>query len=203
MKPFKPYIVLTVLILLAACASNPFFSSWKAPDATPLQLTGSKVAAVVMMDAEGSRRAGEDALARELSAIGAIGIPLYLLLPDISPDNEEEVRKGLEEAGIAGMVVMRPVGNLAKVESTGIPYGGPRYAGLWGGYYGYGWGAAWDRGDIRTSTVVYVETLVYSLKQNKLVWGGQSKTTNPSTIDRLINDTSKKVASELTRLGLM
>jgi hypothetical protein len=48
---------------------------------------------------------------------------------------------------------------------------------LLGGYYGHGWGSAWSAAEIRTDTIIIVETLVYSLRQNKLVWGGQSKTT--------------------------
>ena len=61
-------------VTLSACASNGLVSSWQAPDATPLHVDGSRVAAVVMMREEGSRRAAEDALARELSARGAIGV---------------------------------------------------------------------------------------------------------------------------------
>ena len=64
-------IVLTGCLTLLACASSPFVSTWKAPDATPLELRGSKVAAVVMMENQASRRAAEDALAREITARGA------------------------------------------------------------------------------------------------------------------------------------
>ena len=58
-------------------------------------------------------------------------------------------------------------------------------------------------GEIRTDTIVIVETLVYSLGQNKLVWGGQSKTTNPASVDRLIANAAKQVADELERQGLI
>ena len=204
MKSLKPYIVIAAIAILTACASSPFYSSWQAPDAVPLQVAGSKVAAVVMMKGEGSRRAAEDALARELTARGAEGVPLYVLLPDTAPENEAEVRQALESLGVQGLVAMRPVRTQTKVESTPAFYGGPRYSALWGGYYGYGWGASWDMAvDVRTDTIVFVETLVYSLTQNKLVWGGQSKTTNPSNVERLVHDTANKVAKELDRLGLI
>jgi hypothetical protein len=64
-------------------------------------------------------------------------------------------------------------------------------------------GACRGTAEIRTYTVVSVETLVYSLRQNKLVWGGQSTTTNPSSVDRLVHDTATKVARELERQGLL
>jgi hypothetical protein len=196
------------IAMLSSCASSGFVSSWQAPDAEPLQVSGSKVAAVVMMSEESSRRAAEDALARELTARGAIGVALYTVLPDAHPDNEAAVRTAMEQAGVAGAVVMRPVSTRTEVVATPDTFVRPAYGRFWGGYYGFGWGDPWigvrvARGDIRTETIVSVETLVYSLRQNKLVWGGQSETTNSSSVDRLVRSTAAKVAKELERRGLI
>ena len=201
MKHSKRIAMVLAVSGLSACASN-MVSSWKAPDAAPLQLAGSKVAAVVMAQEESSRRAAEDALARELTARGAEGIPMYTLLPGADPGDEQEARAAAERAGVAGIVVMRPVRTDQEVVSTPSMYAGPSYMGYWGGYYGYGWGAAYG-GEIRTDTLVTVETLVYSLRQNQLVWGGESRTVNPGSVDRLVEDTAEKVADELERQGLL
>jgi hypothetical protein len=61
----------------------------------------------------------------------------------------------------------------------------------------------WFNTQLEVFTVVSVETLVYSLRQNKLVWGGQSTTTNPADVERLVADTAGKVAKELERQGLL
>jgi hypothetical protein len=201
-------IVLTGCLTLFACASNPFVSTWKAPDAQPLQLRGSKVAAVVMMKNEASRRAAEDALAREITARGAQGVPMYTILPEGKPENEAAARAALEQAGMAGAVVMRPVGVEKEVSSTPVTYSAPMYAGYYGGYYGHGWGATWgpstmQGGEIRTDTIVVVETLIYSLRQNKLVWGGQSRSTNPKNVDQLVQKLAAAVAQELEKQGLI
>jgi hypothetical protein len=196
---------------LSACASSAFVSSWQAPDAAPLQVEGSKVAAIVMMSDLSSRRAAEDALVRELDARGARGIALYTIAPDANPDNEDAVRAALEQAGVAGSVVMRPVRTEKEIVGTATDFGGPlfgpRYGMFWGGYYGYGWRSPWSLrlggGEIRTDTIVSVETLVYSLRQNMLVWAGQSRTTNPGNVDRLVRDTAGQVARELERRGLI
>jgi Domain of unknown function (DUF4136) len=193
---------------LSACASTSFVSTWKAPDATPLQVSGSKVAAIVMLRNEAARRAAEDALAREISARGAQGVPMYTIQPDARPDNEQAVRAAVDGAGVAGAVVMRPVGREKEVVATAPVYAGPRYGGYWGGYYGYGWGSPWaygpvTGGEIRTDTIVSIETLIYSLKQNKLVWAGQSRTTNPTGVDQLIKETSTAVAQELQKQHLI
>jgi hypothetical protein len=202
-----PIAPVAALVVLSACASSAFVSSWQAPDAKQLMVEGSKVAAIVMMRDEVSRRVAEDALVRELNAHGARGVPLYSVLPDANPDNEAEVRAALERDGFDGAVVMRPESREETV-SAPVPYTGPVYGGFWGGYYGFGWRSAWDFGprrlaEVRTYTVVTVETLVYSLEQNKLVWGGKSTTTSPSSVERLIEETASKVAKELERRGLI
>lgn len=194
--------------LCGACASNDFVSSWQAPDVTPLELAGARVAAVVMMEGEASRRSAERALASELDMHGADGVALHELLPDAAPGDEAAVRAALEDAGVEGVVVMRPVGTRTEVSSTPATYTGPVYGQFWGGYYGFGWGAPYATGvvmggDIRTDTIVSVETLVYSLRQNKLVWAGQSRATNPTNVDRLVRDMAERTARELERRGLL
>jgi hypothetical protein len=83
-------------------------------------------------------------------------------------------------------------------------YAGPRYRPYWGGYYGYGWGGAWAGGtDIRTDTIVTVETLVYSLKQYTLIWAGQSKTTNPTQVESFVQELAESAAKEMKKAGLL
>jgi hypothetical protein len=188
----------------AGCASTPFVASWRAPDAELLQIEGARVAAVAMIDQVVSRRAAEDAIARELTARGAVGVPMYMIYADEDPTDEPAARAALEREGYTGLVVFRPVGTEQEIVSTPA-FAGPMYGSYWGGYYGYGWGMPWYGygQEIRTYTIVSVETLVYSLRQNKLVWGGQSATRNPSSVDRLVHDTAAKVVNELERQDLL
>jgi hypothetical protein len=62
---------------------------------------------------------------------------------------------------------------------------------------------AYDPGYLRTDTVVMVETLVYSVSQDKLLWAGQSKTTNPSNIQDFIKDLSDAAAKEMRKAGFV
>ena len=79
------------------------------------------------------------------------------------------------------------------------------YDAYWDGYYAHGWSAPWDGADTVTNakTVVSVDTRIYSLKQNKLVWAGQSKTTNPASVDALVAELSTATADQLSKLGLI
>ena len=205
MSVIRATLLLLASVVLAGCASNDFVSSWKAPDAQPLQLQGAKVAAVVMVNSEASRRVAEDKLAREITARGGVGIPMYSIYPDATPSSESAARAALEKAGVLGVVVMRPVQVDKEVVAT-PSYSAPMYSGYWGAYYGAGWGTPWGGpvfSEIHTNTIVQIETLVYSLRQNKLVWGGQSRLTNPASIDRTIERLASAAAAELQKLGLI
>jgi len=190
---------------LTGCATTSYNSSWKAPDAQPVgPMTGETVVAMVMAKNPSTRRAAEDALAREVSVQGAKGVAGYTIVDDGMVGDEAKARAAIEKSGAAAIVVMRPVGSDKEIVSTPTMYAGPMYGPYWGGYYGYGWGGAWGGGvDIRTNTIVTVETLVYSLKQNKLIWAGQSKTTNPSKVDAFVRELAKTAAKEMKKAGLL
>ncbi|MGE5198029.1 MAG: hypothetical protein ACM3H9_00220 [Rhodospirillaceae bacterium] len=195
-----------VTVVLAGCATTTFISSWKAPDAQPMgSLAGQKVVAVVMAKSTAVRRAAEDALATALSEHGALGVQSYSLIPqDVAPD-EAKAKAIVEGSGAVAVVVMRPVAKDQEISSApSSVYLGPMYGGYWGGYYGYGWGGAWAAApDIRTDTIITVETLVYSLKQNKLVWAGESRTTNPAKVDAFVQELAAGAAKEMQKLGLL
>ena len=159
------------------------------------------------MQNEASRKEAEDALAGEISARGAEGIPMYKLLPGIAVTQEAEARSALESAQVEGVVVLRPVSVQSDAVKTPVVYTGPQYDAYWGGYYAYGWSApyAFDATGTQTAatTTVEIETLIYSLKQNQLVWAGQSKTTNPDNIKGLIGELASATADELKDVGLV
>lgn len=199
----RALLVLWALSATTACATTSFNSTWKAPDAKPVVLSGQKVVAFVLTKNEASRRAAEDALAREITAGGAQGVPSYTLIAAAAAPDEAKAKAQIEGAGATGVVVMRPIDSSKEVVATST-YMGPSYGPYWGGYYGYGWGGAWGGGvDVRTNTIVTVETLVYSIPQNKLIWAGQSNTTNPSKVDAFVRELATAARREMKKAGLL
>jgi hypothetical protein len=71
------------------------------------------------------------------------------------------------------------------------------------GYWEFGWGMMGRPGYLETDTIVSVETLVYSLPQDKLLWGGVSETTDPSNLDSFIKEIVKKAGEEIKKAGLL
>jgi hypothetical protein len=58
-------------------------------------------------------------------------------------------------------------------------------------------------GSVQTDTLVTVETLVYSLRQDKLLWAGTGRTSNPEGIQSLIYEIADAVASQMSKQGLI
>jgi len=200
-----------LLLVTGACATTKFTSTWKAPDAQPLELRANdKVVAMVMAETPGLRRSGEANLADELDKRGLKGVPAYTLIAEADVEDEAKARAAIEGSGAVAVVVLRPLGSEKEVSSTpgmymGASYwGAPYYGGFWGGgYYGYGWGGAWAPPEIRTDTYVYVETLVYDLRQNKLLWAGRTSTMNPSDVGSAVKELAAAVGRELRESGLI
>ena len=191
-------------LALGACATTTFDSTWKAPDAGPLTTKrGDKVVAMVVAKNEAMRRSAEANLANELDLRGFQGVPAYTLMSDADVQDEAKAKKAIDVSGAQAIVVLRPTGTTQEVSSTPGYYGSPYYGGMWGGYWGYGWGGAYIPGDIRTDTFVHIETLIYDLGQNKLVWAGQSKTMNPENVEQGVRDIAGAVGKELQKAGLV
>jgi len=203
-----------VLTLIGCASGGPpkppthiFETTYRDPDAKPMQVRGSKVVAAVMVRDVAARKRAEDALAAELTKAGAQGVPMYTISLDNTPTQEGETktRAAVEAIGAQGLVVMRPVDVNHRSRATDTIASNDMYGGYWGGYYGVGWNDPWiDKNpDVQTDIVVTVETFVFSLPQNKLVWSGTSETTNPKNAEKLVLQLAQDSARELQRLGLI
>jgi len=203
------------LLALAACASDGapkppkhiFETTYQDPDAKPMQVRGAKVVAAVMIKDPAARRRAEDTLAKEITALGGQGIPMYSISADtaVSKEGESKTRAAVEAVGATGLVVMRPVDVNHRSTATQTVSSNDMYGGYWGGYYGIGWADPWvDKApDQRVDIVITVETHVFSLPQNKLVWTGTSETTNPENAEKLVHKLAVDGVKELKRLGLL
>ena len=199
--------ITSLTLTLAGCATTSFTSSWKAPDAKPLTFQkGDKVIALVMAESPSMRRAGEANLADELTRRGLVGVPAYTLIAESDVKNESKAKIAIDASGAVGVIAIRPMGKEKEISSTSAYYGSPYYGGFYGGYYGYGWGGAYGGyggTEIRTDTYVLIETLVYDLRQNKLVWAGQTRTMNPSDVEGFVAELAEAVSQELRASGLV
>jgi hypothetical protein len=203
-SPRHLYLCAAALLLLCGCSTTTFTSTWKAPGAQGIEPAGKTIAALVISTDLNSRKSAEVYLANDLTIRGARGIPAYTLL-GTDHGNGDYARSRLKEAGVDGVVVMRAVSKDQQVtyQSGGTSSTFASYYGGFGSYYGYGWQTTFSPASVRTDTVVSVETLIYSLRDDKLLWAGTSRTTNPDNLSELVTEVADAVAKQAAKQGLI
>ena len=185
-------------LVLGACATAKFSTTWVNPEAQALSFkAGDKTLAMVPVGNEGMRRIAEDALARAISSRGLQGVASYTLVP--AELTREKAHAAAKQIDAAGAVVMRVLAkgkaNISQLSESSS------YTATWTG--DSGWSTPYNPSDMRSDTVLVVETLVYDMRQDKLVWAGRSETTNPSKIDGLIQGLADQTARQLRQQGLV
>jgi hypothetical protein len=183
-----------LLLALTGSATAGVRSTRTEPSASTVTLSGREVAAFVIGIYEPMRRTAEDALVRELTARGVRGIAGYTLLPAPEARNPEAARQKLQRAGVEGTVTLRVVARNQLSPSSPMTF--------WG-YWGVHWPSPSDPDYIRTDTVVWVEARVYSVVQDKVLWVGESVSTNTTTVDAFVKELAAQVADGVQKAGLL
>lgn len=194
-----------VMILLAGgmlVAKTKFNSVWKSPEAAGTRLAGQKVAALIIDPDESLRVSGEEALARELTERGMQGVPSYRFVPKEELKSAEQAKGWFERAGVQAVVALRVVSDDTKLTYTPATWTSTYYSSLWG-YYGYGWGVMYDPGYKRIDRYVSLETLIFSVPKNQLLWAGVSETENPKAPAKVIEEVVREAVSEMRKQGLV
>jgi hypothetical protein len=197
--------ILAGAALLASGASTKSISTWAAPDAGQLRFAGQKVAAVVLTAHPESRHGSEDYLAFELKKRGVASVQAYSLVPESQTKNREAAKAAFDKAGMVGVVVLRVVGSDQELTATPSTWVGVSYSSFWGGYYDYGMAYTYVPvpGYIMNDTVLTIETLVYDLRRDKLVFAARNRAKNPQRVDTLVKELVDKAVKDMQKQGLV
>jgi hypothetical protein len=191
----------TVVAVAMVSAAPKFTSAWRSPDAGSVSFAGKKVAALVITQDDSLRVSGEESLVRELTARGLQSVATYRIAPKEELKSADRARVWFEKANVEGVVAMRPVSKDKRTTYNPGTWVNPYYSTFWG-YYGYGWGSMYIPGSYDQDTIVVVETTIYSIPRDQLVWAAVSETKNPKDLQRFVQDLVKESVKELHKQGL-
>jgi hypothetical protein len=203
MRSLKPVLLAGVLMMTAACATTTFFNStWINPETKAVALSGQKIVALMITGEESTRRSVEDNLAKQITARGGQGIAAWTIISTADVRNEEKARAAMTSAGAVAVVTMEVVGQRREVDPVNfrVSMSSGRRS-FWGNYH-WAWRSSWDTMP-QTRTNVWVETLVYSLQPDDLLWAGRTRTVNPSTVTALFAEVTDAAVAEMQRNGLL
>ncbi len=195
------FLFVLVIVMAVSCSpSTEIVKSWKEPGATVTKSAENKILVLAMVKDETSRRVIEDQLVKRLNPNAAAS---YTMLSSevLKEAKDETLNQKLQEGKFTHLLLMR----LADVEkeTSYVPGTTSGYYGGYGRYYGYGAGMYTSPGYYTTDKNYFVETIVYSVNPNKLIWAGTTKTVNPSKMDKTINDIADVVSDKMRSEGFL
>lgn len=190
-------LILTIAVIGAICSCSPstkIEKSWVDPGAKVTRDSQTKVMIIALVKDETSRRVIEDELAKRVKAPW---VASYRLLTSemIQAASDEALNNLITSQKCTHVLVMR----LADVEkeTSYVPGTTTAYYGGYGRYYGYGAAMYSTPGYYTTDKNYFIETTIYSVNPNKLLWTGTTKTVNPSKVEKAVNDIADVVIAKM------
>jgi len=201
---FRTISLVMLSVTLLNGASTRFVSTWKNPAFGLVDMDGKKIAAFIVSSDDSMRLGPEETLAAEMRRRGIDCVAGYTVLPGELAKDQEKAKEFLARAGITGAVMMRVLSREKETRSSpGTAwYSAGYYPSFWG-YWNYGWTVVYSPGYTRSDTVVSIETLVYSIEKDQLIWAGMSETTNPKDVRKFAKQLVDAAGKEMRKAGLV
>ena len=178
-------------------AGTKVVQKWVSPEVAKYQF--DHVLTICIIKNPETRQMVEDAMAGRARKGNAV--PSYSILQEADLRDKEQAKAKILKMGFDGAVVMRPLRVEDKVHYVPGSYP-PHYGSFWG-YYGWAWPNLYAPDYVYTDKVVQVETVIFSIKDDKLLWTTVSETTNPESARDVVLDIAKAIGKEAQKRGLV
>ena len=195
------FIFFSLLMLPEFASSTKIKSHWKNPTATASSLQFTKMLVMVTIKQELTRKVAEDKAVRLIEARGkAKAIPSYSILQMNELDDKELVKSKISSMGFDGVILMRYAGSEdeKKYEQT---EGWQNYDYFYG-VYCPACGAVYNS-TTPNGVKVFIETMFFSLKEEKLIWSGITETKDPKNPAKVVGEIAEEVVKTLQKEGVM
>lgn len=195
----KVMLLIGMAFLMSSCANTKISQSWVEPD-------NNKVYKDLMIigigESEQNRRAYESYFVEELRAKGLEAEPSYKLLKDGLKIERDTILKAIDGLDIDGVIIT----HLAAVDEETIyrptmdympMYGGGYYGGMYS-YYPHVNTYVSQPGYYTTHETYTLETNLYDVESEELVWSARSRTFSPESVDEVIVDITKLLIQDMS-----
>ena len=199
-----PVFAVSVALLASSCANTKISQSWVEPDN---KRSYNDLLIIGIGESQQNRRAYESHFVEELRANGTEAEASYKLIPNSEKLNRETVDKAIEGMDIDGVIVTHLVAvdeeTIYRPSMDYMPmYGGGYYGGLYS-YYPHVNTYVSRPGYYTTHETYTLETNLYDVESEELVWSARSRTFSPESVSEVINDLTKLLIKDLKEKNLI
>ena len=161
----------------------------------------SDILIIAITGNEHNRRSFEKKFVARLKSIGvdAISSEEAITMPADLELKKETILTAVKQYENDAVIITHLIG---KEEEDVYTRGGSGHRGFYG-FYSRRHSLARDPGYSSTSTTVRLETNLYEVKTEKLIWSGKSNTLSRDAKDQIINDVIKAVINDLQKNKLI
>ena len=196
MKKSIFYSCLLLTMFLISCTSTKIVSSWRQPDKHVHIDELNKVLVIALIENETNRYKAEHQIVKYLDGKGFVS---HEYLDDsFNRKNETEIMDKVRNDGFDGIVLMRLID--VDKERVYVPSETNYYPNdfqNFGGYYLTHHYRYKISGYYMTTKTYILETIIFSIKDNKIIWTGITETFEPEGIKKMTNEISKAVYKQM------
>ena len=201
MNKIFPFLLL-LLAFNSCVSSTEITSSWQMPGKHIVIADLNKVLVVAMFKSEVNTRLTEDQM---VSYLGGKGVESYKYLNARFPrNNVEAIRDRIRDDGFDGVITLRLID--AEKERVYNPSNFelyPPYYSNFSGYYYRNFPYYSTQGYYSDTKIFTIETNVFSIKEDKIIWTGITKTTNPEGVEKIMKETAHVVYRRMVKDGFV
>ena len=198
--PFALLAVFLLFLVLPLFAGTDIVHRWVLTGLPMPKFTKVMVASV--MENYLVRQSFEDEMKKLLEKNGVQAVQSYMVLPPKNEMMEGELRQRIKESVLDGVIVVRP--KAVRQETEEVVTGGvwvppPGYYSFypyWNMAYGQFYATSWR---VDENVIVRVEVNFYNVKDEKLVWSGETDTVYSKDFEKLGKDYAKTLVKQLKR----
>ena len=196
MKKSIFYSCLLLTMFLISCTSTKIVSSWRQSDKHVHIDELNKVLVIALIENETNRYKAEHQIVKYLDGKGFVS---HEYLDDsFNKKNETEIMNKIRNDGFDGIVLMRLID--VDKERVYVPSETNYYPNdfqNFGGYYLTQHYRYKTSGYYMTTKTYILETVIFSLKDNKIIWSGITETFEPEGIKKMTNEISKVIYKQM------
>ncbi len=200
----KVMLFLGTVLLVSACANTKISQSWVEPDNKKVY---KDLLVIGIGESEQNRRAYESYFVEELAAIGVEAVASYKLIKSDQKIDRDTVAKAIEGLDIDGVLVTHLLAvdeeTIYRPSMDYMPmYGGGYYGGLYS-YYPHVNSYVHRPGYYTTHETYTLETNLYDVNSEELVWSAQTRTFSPESVQEVIVDLTRLLIKDLKDKNLI
>ena len=148
------------------------------------------------------RQGFEDRMKTLLAKYGVEGVQSYMVLPPKNEMMEGELKQRIKESSLDAVLVVRP--KAARKETQEVLTGGiyvpPSNYSLFWPYWNMAYGEFYPTSSYtKENTIVRVECNLYSTKDERLVWSGETDTMYSTDFEKLGKDYAQALVNQLKK----